>query len=54
MIEEFCKNKMTKRFADFACKNSELFQDFFENNRMTVDNTKWLIDYIFKLQQNQK
>lgn len=51
-IEEFCKNKMTKGFADFARKDSEPFQDFFEKNHMTVDKTKWLIDYIFKLQNN--
>lgn len=52
-IEEFCKNKMTKGFADFTRKNSEPFQDFFEKNRMTIDKTKWMIDYIFKLQQKQ-
>lgn len=51
-IEEFVTNKMTKGFADFQRKSSEPFQDFFEKNRITVEKTKWLIDYIFKLQQN--
>ena len=53
-IEEFVTNKMTKGFADFQRKSSEPFQDFFEKNRMTVEKTKWMIEYIFKLQQNQK
>ena len=42
---------MMKGFADFQRKNSEPFLDFFEKNEMTVEKTKWLIDYIFKLQR---
>jgi len=53
-IEEFIKNKMTKGFADYQRKTSEPFQDFFEKNKMTIDKTKWMIDYIFTLQQNKK
>ena len=49
-IEEFVTNKMMKGFADFQRKTSEPFQDFFDKNKMTVEKTKWLIDYIFKLQ----
>ena len=49
-IEEFVTNKMTKGFSDGSFNESNKFQDFFDKNDLTVEKAKWMIDYIFKLQ----
>jgi hypothetical protein len=52
-IEEFLRNKMRKGFADETLCIPDHFHDFFDKNKITLEKTKWMIDYIFELQQKQ-
>lgn len=51
-IEEYVENKMKKGWADATTFTPNHYHDFFQKNELTIDKANWLIDYIFRLQNN--